>query len=234
MSDPFTARAEGDPLVGDRLLALIDPTLCAESGWTARDAALAARAAGIRAFVLRPPRRALAGRGVPPGAAAPAPLEMLAAELRASGAIMVGHAALGWSVALEGLHLPAWMQGDAASGAAQSRNIWSASVHDLAELRRAAALGAERVLASPFARTRTKPGYNAALGAAGLRELVAASTLPVIALGGIQRDNLAEVVEAGAAAVAVMGPVCDRARIGELGEVVSELGRRKWRQSAPW
>lgn len=234
MSDPCATRAEGDRQVGGRLLALIDPTLCAESGWTARDAALAARAAGIRAFVLRPPRRAPAGRGVPPGLAAPAPLEALAAELRADGALVIGHAALRWSCALDGLHLPAWMQRGAPVDEEQRERIWSASVHDLAELRRAAALGAERALASPFARTRTKPGYNAALGAEGLRELVAASTLPVVALGGVQAGNLAEVCGTGVAAVAVMGPVCDRNRVRELREVVSEIGKLEWRQSAPW
>ncbi|MET8528785.1 thiamine phosphate synthase [Micromonospora sp. NPDC005172] len=59
---------------------------------------------------------------------------------------------------------------------------------------------------SPIWPTRTKPGYGPPLEVAGLRALVAASPVPVLALGGVETpEQVTACVEAGAAGVAVLG-----------------------------
>ncbi|WP_089155236.1 thiamine phosphate synthase [Micromonospora sp. NBS 11-29] len=80
------------------------------------------------------------------------------------------------------------------------------SCHDVAELAR---LTTEHYATlSPVHPTRTKPGYGPALGPDGLRELIAASPMPVLALGGIETpDQVRACVDAGAAGVAVLGAI---------------------------
>lgn len=60
----------------------------------------------------------------------------------------------------------------------------------------------------PFHRTRTKSDAGAPLGQAGFRRLAAlARGVPVIAIGGIDHQNLPGVLQAGAAGVAVVGAI---------------------------
>ena len=61
----------------------------------------------------------------------------------------------------------------------------------------------------PFYGTGTKRDAGAPLGQSGFRRLaaLAPSGLPVIAIGGIDHENLAGVLEAGATGVAVIGAV---------------------------
>ena len=58
---------------------------------------------------------------------------------------------------------------------------------------------------SPIFASASKPGYGPALGLERLGEVAAASPLPVIALGGIEDGDVRACLDAGAAAVAVMG-----------------------------
>ncbi|MEU0549350.1 thiamine phosphate synthase [Micromonospora sp. NPDC005979] len=59
---------------------------------------------------------------------------------------------------------------------------------------------------SPIWPTSTKPGYGPPLEAAGLRKLVQASPVPVLALGGVETpEQVTACVEAGASGVAVLG-----------------------------
>lgn len=85
---------------------------------------------------------------------------------------------------------------------------WGVSCHDVAELRRAEAIGADHAMVSPVYETASKPGYGPALGPDGLAALVAAASLPVVALGGIMSaDQIRACVVAGATGVAVMGAI---------------------------
>ncbi|QLQ37848.1 thiamine phosphate synthase [Micromonospora robiginosa] len=78
------------------------------------------------------------------------------------------------------------------------------SCHDAAELARLTT--EDYATLSPVFPTRTKPGYGPALGPDGLRELVAASPVPVLALGGIETpDQVRACVDPGATGVAVLG-----------------------------
>jgi thiamine-phosphate pyrophosphorylase len=71
------------------------------------------------------------------------------------------------------------------------------------EARAAEAAGADYVGVGPFAATLTKPDAGLAIGAAGLRAVVTATSLPVVAVGGVDATNLAQVVRSGAAMAAV-------------------------------
>lgn len=78
------------------------------------------------------------------------------------------------------------------------------SAHGLAEIRAAAAFGADYATLSPIFPTPSKPGYGPPLGLDALRE-AARLGIPVVALGGIGPDEARACREAGAAGVAIMG-----------------------------
>ena len=81
----------------------------------------------------------------------------------------------------------------------------SRAVHDEEEAARACGGGAlDWVLAGTAFASVSKPG-RAPLGAAGLRAIVHASPVPVIAIGGVTPANARELLAAGAAGVAGIG-----------------------------
>jgi thiamine-phosphate diphosphorylase len=68
----------------------------------------------------------------------------------------------------------------------------------------AEAIGADYAGVGPFAGTATKADAGPAIGEAGVRAVVAATRLPVVAIGGIDAQNLAEVKRTGAAMAAIV------------------------------
>jgi thiamine-phosphate diphosphorylase len=72
---------------------------------------------------------------------------------------------------------------------------------------RAEADGADYLGVGPVYGTGTKPDAGEAIGLAGLERAVAATTLPVIGIGGITIERSAAVVGTGAVGVAVVGAV---------------------------
>lgn len=106
-----------------------------------------------------------------------------------------------------GVHLP----GDAGPiGAA--RRVMGAdaligrSVHSVTEALTAAAEGADYIILGTIFATASKPG-RAPAGPALIRAVADATTLPVIAIGGIDRQNVGAAIAAGAWGVAVMSGV---------------------------
>jgi thiamine-phosphate diphosphorylase len=78
------------------------------------------------------------------------------------------------------------------------------SIHGVDE----AVKGAESVdylIAGTVFATSSKPEGHALLGTEGLREIVGAVRVPVLAIGGMTRERLAEVAAAGAAGIAAIG-----------------------------
>ncbi|MGV9809041.1 thiamine phosphate synthase [Micromonospora chersina] len=151
----------------------------------------AAVAGGVRWVVLREKDLSRAERAA------------LAAELRVILGDAGGRLVVAGPDPLDGdaVHLPA-----AGPYPPPAAGLVGRSCHDAAELARLTT--EDYVTLSPVFPTRTKPGYGPPLHPAGLRELIAASRVPVLALGGIETpEQVRECVEAGAAGVAVLGAI---------------------------
>jgi thiazole tautomerase (transcriptional regulator TenI) len=80
------------------------------------------------------------------------------------------------------------------------------SIHSQMEAKAAVKNGADFCLYGHIYPTNSKPGI-APRGIEGLKEVVNSTNLPVIAIGGIQPQNTLDVIEAGAAGIAVLSGV---------------------------
>lgn len=87
------------------------------------------------------------------------------------------------------------------------RFIVGVSVSSVEEALRAEAAGADYVAVSPVFDTSTKLDAGKGLGLDVLRETVRAVKIPVVAIGGINKENLGQVVAAGASAAAVVSAI---------------------------
>ena len=82
-----------------------------------------------------------------------------------------------------------------------------ASAHSTAEVTEAAAQGADFVVFGPVYDTPSKRRYGAPQGLAALEAAAAATTRPVVAVGGITPARVPELLATGAAGVAVIGAI---------------------------
>jgi thiamine-phosphate pyrophosphorylase len=83
------------------------------------------------------------------------------------------------------------------------------SVHDREEAVQAEKNGADYVGFGPVFNTSTKKDAGKGIGPARIREVKAALTIPVVAIGGINKENCSSVVENGAdSLVAISVVVC--------------------------
>lgn len=179
-----------------RLHALTDRTIFARTDWRTRAAQLAAGAGRALALHVRDPS---AG-----GYHLHHTAEAMAAIAAAHGALVfvAGRADLAASVGAAGLHL---RQDDLPIAAARRvfrTGFIGRSVHSIEEAEAARAEGADYLLLGAVYETPSHPG-RPALGLEVLRR-VAALDLPVIAIGGIDRDRAREVRAAGAWGVAAI------------------------------
>ena len=122
---------------------------------------------------------------------------------------------VGAAVALgaDGVHL-----GRRDPGAAQALAaglMLGTSAASVEEAKAGEALGATYVGAGPVWETPTKPDADPAIGLAGLAEICAAISVPVIAIGGIDADNARRCIEAGAHGVAVVRAATDARAVSE-------------------
>jgi thiamine-phosphate diphosphorylase len=83
--------------------------------------------------------------------------------------------------------------------------IVGCSTHDVAQARAAAAAGADYLGIGPIFSTTTKANALAARGLELVREVRAAVSLPLVAIGGVTPDTAPAVRAAGADAVAMIG-----------------------------
>jgi thiamine-phosphate pyrophosphorylase len=81
------------------------------------------------------------------------------------------------------------------------------STHNEAQARQAERGGADYVGFGPIFGTTTKETGYAARGAPMLRSIRNAVKIPIVAIGGIKEDNVAEVWEAGADAAAIISDI---------------------------
>ncbi|MFN3724826.1 MAG: thiamine phosphate synthase [Allosphingosinicella sp.] len=82
-------------------------------------------------------------------------------------------------------------------GRGRGGGLHSASVHDLAEVRAAERAGASILFVSPIYPTRSHPG-SPTLGEDGFARLAHRTELPVIALGGMNRNRARRLMALGA------------------------------------
>jgi thiamine-phosphate pyrophosphorylase len=116
-----------------------------------------------------------------------------------------GEARIAAEAGVDGVHLAAGADAKAARELMGRGALIGISVHAADE---AAALSADVIdyaIAGPAYDTASKPGYGPVLGPAGIRTICRTSALPMLAIGGITAGGAAEMIEAGAAGVAVMG-----------------------------
>lgn len=86
------------------------------------------------------------------------------------------------------------------------------STHDPGQVEQAGRSGAVDYLAfGPIFPTRSKANPDPVQGLDGLRRARQLCSLPLVAIGGITRDNLADVLRAGADAVAIIGAIASGA-----------------------
>jgi thiamine-phosphate pyrophosphorylase len=135
-------------------------------------------------------------------------LRALVALGRDHGATVMVHDDIEAAIATgaDGVHLP----GGGDPAAARLRpplGLIGVSAHSPAEAPAQSAAGADYVTLSPIFLTESKPGYGPAVGLAALAEAARLSTAPIVALGGIDADNLAGCLGVGAGGIAVMGEV---------------------------
>ena len=122
-------------------------------------------------------------------------------ETRALRIVVSSRHPLSFARAVDGVHLTAR---DLAAAASRPRMRWvGASCHAAAELARADALGCDFAVFGPVSPTASHPGAPT-IGFDGLAREIAATPLPVYALGGLGAGDLAAAEAAGAHGVAAM------------------------------
>lgn len=180
--------------------------LIADPGWCRRDPVATVEAAlegGVRAVQLRDKQ------------ATTREIYELARPLREltlrHGALLLinDRADIALAVGADGVHL-GWQS----LPAAQVRKLIGRdlligkSVHNVEEARQAVAERVDYLIAGPIYDTPSKRGLVPKLGIVGLRQICDLADAAVIALGGIDESNAAEVIEAGADGVAVIRAIC--------------------------
>jgi len=105
--------------------------------------------------------------------------------------------------------------------ASASRFAIAVSTHDLAEASVAVAGGADHIGFGPIFPTQSKVDAASAVGLAGLREVASHAKVPVVAIGGITLDNVADVAKAGASAAAVIAAVDQAPDVTAAGQQIA-------------
>lgn len=121
---------------------------------------------------------------------------------------------------VDGVHLAARSDAAAARRLLGPQALIGISVHAPAEAGALAPDAVDYLIAGPAFETASKPGYGPALGEAGIAAIAHAARMPVVAIGGIEADNLAAVLRAGATGIAVMGGVM---RAADVRNAVADL-----------
>ena len=155
-------------------------------------------------------------------------LQKLVALGHRYGAAVIVHEDIAAAVATgaDGVHLP----GGGDPAAARRRlpsGLVGVSAHSPEETAAQLGAGADYATLSPIFLTASKPGYGPAVGLDRLAEAARLAAGPIVALGGINQENIAACLIAGARGIAVMGEVM-RARNPEAatGRLLAAIGKK--------
>lgn len=148
-------------------------------------------------------------------------LRELVALGRCCGATVMAHEDTAAVVAAGagGVHLPGGGDPLAARRLLPQRLI-GVSAHTPEEAAAQLAAGADYATLSPIFLSASKPGYGPAVGLDALAEAARRAPGPIVALGGVDEQNVAACLAAGAQGIAVMGEVM---RAADPEAVVSRL-----------
>lgn len=149
----------------------------------------------------------------------------LRALTRSAGAYLSigGDAELAAEVAAEGVHLPSAVAVAAARRQLGREALIGVSAHQLGDVADAAAAGADYVTLSPIFASASKPGYGPALGVRAIEEATRYG-IAIVALGGVSCVTAGACLQAGAAAVAMMGEIMrERHRAALVHDVLARL-----------
>lgn len=125
--------------------------------------------------------------------------------------IVDDHVELVEALQADGVHLGKNdMPVEQARGILGKNRIIGATANTFADIERAAACGADYIGLGPFRFTQTKRNLSPILGLQGYRTLIrqcrqAGIALPVVAIGGITRDDIAGILETGVTGIALSG-----------------------------
>jgi thiamine-phosphate pyrophosphorylase len=121
--------------------------------------------------------------------------------------ILHGDAELAHKAGLKGVHLASGSDFRAARRLLGPDALIGLSIHSVAEAADLDPAALDYTMAGPIFVTASKPGYGPPLGPNGVAAIAQTSSVPVIGVGGISADNVAAVMRAGIAGIAVMGSV---------------------------
>jgi thiamine-phosphate pyrophosphorylase len=121
--------------------------------------------------------------------------------------VLHGEAQLAKLAGTDGVHLPSGSDPAAARRLLGPRKLVGLSIHTVTEAAAIDPAAADYAIAGPAFETPSKPGYGPEIGRTGLREMAAASRVPLLAIGGINTARVGDVIAAGCAGIAVMGGV---------------------------
>lgn len=130
---------------------------------------------------------------------------------------------------LDGVHLRATsFPVSAARRVMGARRLIGVSAHSIEEVQRAGDDGADYVILGPVFETPSKLAFGAPLGISLLAEACHRSSIPVFAIGGISRERLEVVREAGAFGVAMIGGILGQENVGVATREISAAVRAIW------
>lgn len=101
------------------------------------------------------------------------------------------------------------------------------SVETWEDVRKAEQLDVDYLGVSPVFATPTKTDTGSPWGIEGLRKLRNTTRKPLVAIGGLNKSNIVEVMKAGADGVAVVSAICasgtPRNSAGELADIINQV-----------
>jgi thiamine-phosphate pyrophosphorylase len=119
--------------------------------------------------------------------------------------LLVGaHANLAEGIGADGLHMPERLATDIPRLRAEhARYLITVAAHDLGAMQAAERAGADAVVVSPVFPSNS-PSAGEPLGLKGLEDLIAATTLPVYALGGVRARTVTQLIGGGLVGIAAV------------------------------
>jgi len=109
-----------------------------------------------------------------------------------------------------------------------NEKIIGLTVHNLEEAVEAEAIGADYIGLSPIFETETKSDAGKACGIEMIKKLRNEVNIPIIAIGGINKRNISQVIKAGAnAAVAISAVVCSDDASKEVSDFIKIIKENK-------